>query len=760
MKTLFTFMLSLLTASLLLAQTANVQVIHNSPTPGTSSGPVVDIYVNGGLLPQLTAVPFRAATSFLPVPAGVALNIEVKVNPSTAGDPAVFTLNLPGLANGGNYQIMAAGVVGDPQKPFNLYVNSTAQLNAPASTTSFNVFHGSPDAPNVDVNARLVGNLVSNLAFGSFSNYLPVPSELYYVDVLGAGSPSIVQTYETDLSAFDGLSATVFASGYLGGNPAFGLFAVVNTPIGVVVAELPARPVARVQVIHNSLNPTVDVWANQTLLYDNLEYQTAEPFAWVDANTPINFGIALANSTSASQAIFNSTQTLLNGGSYYVVAAGEVGNMSTPFNLFIKDGARESASATDKVDFMVFHGVTDASNVAVDVRLPFENNALLLSNLGYGNFTNYISVDPEFYDLSVNPTGTNNWVTFVEADLEGADGLAFIALATGKLGSTANPFDIMVVLPNGASVILPANALANIIHNSPIEAAGTVDIFINGQVNIEDFNFREATGLLFVPARVPLDFAIGAANTPIGSAFGTFNDVVFDAGKIYTVYAIGDNSPSAPFTLSLSDAGRFFTANGPLDLRAHHGSTTAPAVDVLAGSTPLFTNLAYGDFSTWESVPTANYELSITPAGQSTVVAKFGAPLGTINNAVIEVFASGYLSPTGTQPAFGLFAAFANGDVVELPLISNTADVAGLEELALYPNPAYNQTKVTFTNTASSPVSIAVLDYMGRIYQVHNVSETGKTEFTLNTSDLPMGAYYISIANSNGYKMMPLSIVH
>ena len=50
------------------AQSSFVQVIHNSPTPGSEAGPVVDIYVNGALLPQLTGVPFRAATEFLEVP--------------------------------------------------------------------------------------------------------------------------------------------------------------------------------------------------------------------------------------------------------------------------------------------------------------------------------------------------------------------------------------------------------------------------------------------------------------------------------------------------------------------------------------------------------------------------------------------------------------------------------------------------------------------------------------------------------------------
>ena len=59
MKKLYMVSLAMLLACLSFAQTANVQIIHNSPTPGTNSGPTVDIYVNDALLPELTGVPYR-----------------------------------------------------------------------------------------------------------------------------------------------------------------------------------------------------------------------------------------------------------------------------------------------------------------------------------------------------------------------------------------------------------------------------------------------------------------------------------------------------------------------------------------------------------------------------------------------------------------------------------------------------------------------------------------------------------------------------
>ena len=100
-----------------------------------------------------------------------------------------------------------------------------------------------------------------------------------------ANDQNAIGRYRADLRLLAGKSVYLFSSGVLGGTPAFGLFAAL--PNGTVV-ELPATPVARVQVIHNSPNPTVDVWANDDLLIDNFVYRTATPFIFVPAGVDID----------------------------------------------------------------------------------------------------------------------------------------------------------------------------------------------------------------------------------------------------------------------------------------------------------------------------------------------------------------------------------------------------------------------------------------------------------------------------------------
>ncbi|MDZ4679839.1 MAG: DUF4397 domain-containing protein, partial [Saprospiraceae bacterium] len=60
---------------------------------------------------------------------------------------------------------------------------------------------------------------------------------------------------------------------------------------------------ARVQVIHNSPSPTVDVYANGALLLDDFVFRTATPFVDLPAGIEIDLAVAPGNSTSVNDAI-------------------------------------------------------------------------------------------------------------------------------------------------------------------------------------------------------------------------------------------------------------------------------------------------------------------------------------------------------------------------------------------------------------------------------------------------------------------------
>ena len=191
---------------------AMLQVIHISPYDAAA---VVDVYVNGSL--TLPDVAFRDATGFLSVPSGVDLTIQIAPGDSTSAADAIYeeTVN---LADGETYIAVAAGdpLAATGPTAFDLDVFAPARTAAAGSGVDVLVYHGSPDAPTVDVAARGVGTLVNDISFGSFtSDYLTVPAASYTLDITLADGRTVVRSFAADLSGAAGAAVTVLASGFV-----------------------------------------------------------------------------------------------------------------------------------------------------------------------------------------------------------------------------------------------------------------------------------------------------------------------------------------------------------------------------------------------------------------------------------------------------------------------------------------------------------------------------------------------------------------
>ncbi len=262
------------------------------------------------------------------------------------------------------------------------------------------------------------------------------------------------------------------------------------------------------------------------------------------------------------------------------------------------------------------------------------------------------------------------------------------------------------------------DARLQVIHNSADPAAGIVDIYLNGNLALDNFAFRQATPFINVPSNVFINIGVAPANSS-GVQDTIKNFVVkFDPAKTYVAIANGVLNPS---NFSANPDGRniFFTIFSRDNIResgkysfmvefvVFHGATDTPGIDVLLASSDLnqsidflaenemlsesttqgnsesfywnrrlVNNLYYGEFSSYRRLRPRTYLLEITPAfNNSTVVATFQADLSGLGGGAAVVFASGFLNPAANQngAAFGLFAALPNGVVVEFPLVPPTA---------------------------------------------------------------------------------------
>jgi hypothetical protein len=552
---------------------------------------------------------------------------------------------------------------------------------------------------------------------------------------------------------------------------------------------------ARIQVIHNAADPNaaaVDIYLNGTLLLDNFAFRTATPFIDAPAGVQLNIGVAPGNSSSVNDTLKNFQVTLENGNTYVAIANGVLNpasyasnpdSRSTAFTLFIKDMARESAAGSD-VDFFVLHGATDAPQVDVIAR----NVAKLVNDAAYGDITDYITVPPAEYILDITPGNDNSTiVASFKSDLSGIGGESAVVFASGFLIPAENQngpsFGIFAALKDGTVAAFPSvkTARLQVIHNASDVAAGSVDIYLNGTLLLDNFAFRTATPFIDAPAGVELNIGVAPGNSSSVSDTLKNFPVTLENGNTYAAIANGVLNPgtyasnpegrSTAFTLFIKDMARESAAGSNVDFFVLHGATDAPRVDVTARNVAkLVDDAAYGDITDYISVPPAEYILDLTLADGTTLVQSYSADLSTLGGGSAVVFASGFLTPGENQDgeAFGLFYALNDGTVGQFLIYS----VTGIENnpgvtpstynlSQNYPNPFNPATTINFTIPGSELVSLKIFNILGvEVATLINENlPAGAYRFNFDAQNLASGVYLYELKTGNFKEIKKMNLL-
>lgn len=215
MKTRIVLLFCLLFSSVAWAQ--QVQVVHNAADPAVSEIDIEARREAGSAF--FTNVSYLDARTLSYEPGVPYTFFFWDLQGNVLGNSPEFTFEADQ-----NYVAVATGVL-DPADfdasandniGFNVVPLAGAQTAAEDGQVSFSVFHGSTDAPAVDVFVREVGgNLVSDLSYGSFSEYVTVPAARYTIDVKVAGTDITAASYIADLTDLGGTAGVVLASGFL-----------------------------------------------------------------------------------------------------------------------------------------------------------------------------------------------------------------------------------------------------------------------------------------------------------------------------------------------------------------------------------------------------------------------------------------------------------------------------------------------------------------------------------------------------------------
>lgn len=172
----------------------------------------------------------------------------------------------------------------------------------------------------------------------------------------------------------------------------------------------------------------------------------------------------------------------------------------------------------------VIHTVPDAPNVDI-----YANDNLIINNLGYGDYTDYLPIPEGTYQISLYVAGTKNSPVLSNMLTVNKNSIVTVA-AVGTLS------DIGLLAIKDADVPKKTGkALIRFLHLSP--NAPAVDITLpNGTVIFSNVSFKNVTPYIDVD---PMNYTLQVRVAGTSDVVLTVPNVNLAADKYYTVYAIG-----------------------------------------------------------------------------------------------------------------------------------------------------------------------------------------------------------------------------
>ena len=302
------------------------------------------------------------------------------------------------------------------------------------------------------------------------------------------------------------------------------------------------------------------------------------------------------------------------------------------------------------------------------------------------------------------------------------------------------------------------NARVQAIHNAADPSLEVIDLYVSGQLVLNDVAFRTASPYLDIPALIPLTGGIAPGNsTGPGDVFFEFG-FTLALNQTYQFILLGVRNPGLFLpnpdgrdisldVLVKEDAREVGSDPGSIDVNVIHGITDTPMSDV-EWTVILADDIAYGESTDYVTFIPDGAFILVDPR-PATVIAYNPPPFDP--GDVITLLLSGFQDSVGNQngPFFSVLAVFPDGQSIELvPFpVSTEPDESLPDTFSLrgnYPNPFNPSTTISFDLASPARVSIEVFDVFGR-----NILTTPRAsfsagaghEFQLDASSLSSGTY-------------------
>lgn len=562
-----------------------------------------------------------------------------------------------------------------------------------------------------------------------------------------------------------------------------------------------------IQLIHGSADPSlefVDVYIDAFNLGNWVKFNGTTPIPYL-AGTPYltdlppgTHGIAISPFLQNDFMWSATTFTLEVNKRYIAMVSGvrDTANFEKTFNsgeaiqfkIQVNEvPGNEGVGSTECLP-LLFHGTTDLPNIRLIAVGAGDATADFPEGLPYGFDLLGGTVDALPYPLVqvTNNEGTAIYsehkvdlipftqqvVTIFTSGFYTADGDAGVDDANYNLYLMPEVGGLAIPMPAPDP---PQPGKIQIIHDSPDPELSEVDIWVNGQKEVEALGFREATA--FVDIEVGINrVAVAPHSTTMADTAWSAMDVLVEAdldvttfqavGRTYTAVAHGARN-TAPFEnpvnadvsfgVAVSEARSEAAVDTLTDLRFFHGATNGPVVDaILEGQIiPIVNDLEYSNYSPiYVTLPAGiNYQVNLTDAmDNSAVLFGYDLDLTDQGGKALIVLASGILNPDPDQPAFGLFIIDADGGpATPLELVlSNTEEAVDFGNVQVFPNP---MAEVLTISGKAGFESIRLINMEGKVLRFwKNTPAT----FEVKVSELPEALYFLELSSEGENWVIPV----
>ncbi|ELP9498754.1 DUF4397 domain-containing protein [Vibrio alginolyticus] len=405
---------------------------------------------------------------------------------------------------------------------------------------------------------------------------------------------------------------------------------------------------SNLQAVHASSDaPLANVWINDQPSLTNVDYGVGSGYVKLrEGMNSIQVDVQLPGNETAT--VIPKTELDLDSDlNYNVFVVGDADGSPNPVEPLVVTRSADSMADANSLDVQVVHAASGVPAVDLYVTEPGVAlaSATPITNLAYKASTDVLNIPAGEYQVRL-AVGDSVAFDSGTVSLAANSNLTIAAIGTGDSNSTS-PVKLLVLDGSGSSIIEDMGSQAEVRVGHLVDGAPVVDVNVNGAA------FAPLADLAFKEIRGYLDLAAGAYDIDV-YVDGTTTNPIIDVeglmvagGMDYSVYAVGVVSPAIDIeALVVEDMRRAVATSATLNVTHAAANPIAEMVDIylttsagIDGSDPTIANFAYKNSVQGLYVAEGTYYVTVTVAGNPSIVAVDSAPVNVMNGVVYQVVA-------------------------------------------------------------------------------------------------------------------------